>query len=249
MEACLKDVLHHLPVGEGRWRLRTKGKTGVFAHHYDAHTGFWNQEIRFDPLPELQKDACTVWEVGAHENAADSAELLEQYPKCTYHAYEPIPVFYNKLSKKWANEKRVVTHNYGLADKDGSFTVSEDALKGQSTYIAEGSATSGKTMTANIRSFDFALSEAGGQVPDLLHMNCEGCEWDMIPQAKRAGFLDKIPVINLGVHNYPNDKLGERSVQLCEMRSLLTETHDMVKGVPFGWERWVLRNSNEPRLA
>lgn len=97
MEVCLTDVLHHLPIGDGRPRLRTRGKTGVFAHHFDAKMGFWNQDIRFDPLPQLEAarndDECTVWEVGAHEKAADSAELLKLYPTCTYHAYEPIPAF------------------------------------------------------------------------------------------------------------------------------------------------------------
>lgn len=89
-----------------------------------------------------------------------------------------------------------MTHNYGLAEKNGTFQVSRKALrKGQSTYIAANgpAATEDDTIKVTIKSFNHAFAEAGGCVPDLLHVNCEGCEWDMIPQAKQAGFLDRIP--------------------------------------------------------
>lgn len=101
------------------------------------------------------------------------------------------------------------------------------------------------SVTAHIKSFATAVTDAGGQIPTLLHINCEGCEWDMLPAAKQAGFLDDIEVIQFGTHNYGTVGLGNRVWQLCEIRQLLSETHDMAPGgVAFGWERWIKRHSN-----
>lgn len=98
-------------------------------------------------------------------------------------------------------------------------------------------------MTAHIKSFHAAVIDAGGHFPTMLHINCEGCEWDMLPAAKRAGFLDPIEVIQFGTHNYGQVGLGTRVWQLCEIRQMLSSTHDMVKGgTAFGWERWVKRH-------
>jgi hypothetical protein len=102
----------------------------------------------------------------------------------------------------------------------------------------------GTTVTAHIKSFANAVADAGGQTPTLLHINCEGCEWEMLPAAKRAGFLDTIEVIQFGTHNYGQVGLGGRTWQLCEIRQMLSETHDTMAGdVAFGWERWVKRHN------
>lgn len=182
--------------------------------------------------------SCSIWEVGAHTEAQDSRDFLTQYPNCDFHAYEPIPPFFNQLNQKWAAEKRMTLHNYGLADKLSQIQVSVESLQGQSTFIAE---ESGGSITAWIKPFDTAIYEAGGKKPTVLHMNCEGCEWEMLPQAINSGFIRDIPVIQFGTHNYGSKGLGSRAWELCEIRNMLNKTHVMVNGVAFAWERWVLR--------
>ena len=98
-----------------------------------------------------------------------------------------------------------------------------------------------RIITANIKSFDFAVKEAGSK-PTLLHMNCEGCEWDLLPQALESGFISDIPVIQVGFHNYGQVGLGKRVLEYCDIRQKMSQTHRLVDGaVPFAWERWVLK--------
>jgi len=233
--SCLEEALMNLPIGKGR----------VWAHHWDARNPQWNQDIRFAEMPELassQNTSCSVWEVGAHKRADDTRTLLGKYPKCEYHAYEPIPVFFATLSKHWKSTLNVHTHNYGLAKEDGGFKVTDSIIKGQSTYIGDSKESEGgEGVTAVIKSFDYAVREAGAK-PTLLHMNCEGCEWTLLPGAVESGFIQDIPVIQIGFHNYGNVGLGKRVIEYCEIRQQLNHTHDLVDGaVPFGWERWVLK--------
>ena len=107
--ACLRTVLSELPTSK---RL---GKNGVWfdtihAHHWDATENIEFYDKRYDRLPQLVDPPCSVWEVGAHTKANDTKTFLGWYPKCQYHAYEPIPVYYDQLQRNWKNEPRVQTH-------------------------------------------------------------------------------------------------------------------------------------------
>jgi FkbM family methyltransferase len=246
MLSCLKNALHNeLPMSKTKKSMQSKcpGCDIAFAHHWDAgHRKLWSPavEYRLKPMDALdkRKNNCTIWEVGAHEKADDSKALMKIYDQCRYHAFEPIPNFSTKLRQRWAGESRMTIHTYGIGKEDSSFSVSEEALKGQATYIAD---QSGGSIQAQIKSFDYALEDSEG-IPTLLHMNCEGCEWQFLEDAKKHGFLNKVPVIQVGWHNYGDVGLGARVWQLCELREMLSETHVMSSGLAFGWDRWELKD-------
>jgi len=232
-----------------------------FAHHGD--TGDykrWNKSIqmaRASPMPQLEhgteKLPCIVLEIGAHRAAQSSQEHIKKYPNCEYHAYEVIPQFAEELKELWKDEPRMHVHPYGLAENDMEIKVHINALDGLSTFV--GNSVTGKnldektTVTGQIRAFDFALSEIGqlhnreadAVIPTLLDINCEGCEYNLLLEAKKHGFIERVPVVLIGWHAYGEDGVGARAWQLCQVRAMLSETHEMAYGLGFGWERWILR--------
>ena len=116
-------------------------------------------------------------------------------------------------------------------------------LNDEGTFLED---VEGGTIEAKIMPFDYAVKDCGGKVPSLLQMNCEGCEWTLIPQAIETKFLHKIPIVQIATHNYPvraneTESIGRRAWQLCEMRGMLKKTHRMTRGVPFAWETWELK--------
>ena len=247
---------------------------------------------------QQQNTVCSIWEVGACTKASDSREFMKHYPHCEYHAYEPIPSFFQQLSNHWDsyqrlfddkndntntnkninknNKPRIYLHNYGIGKENRTFFVQDDSLKHQSTYIGDSLSMTTTTMTNNtttpdsstsssqyhvaqIYSFDYAIQDSNSIPPTLLHLNCEGCEWEFIKDAIHDGFInhEQPQIIQIGYHNYGGDDkeeeeeeggmirygsgLGNRVLEYCEIRSLLELTHDLVFTVPFGWERWVLK--------
>ena len=98
----------------------------------------------------------------------------------------------------------------------------------------------GGDIEIQIKTFEHALAQSDG-IPALLQINCEGCEFDFLPGAKKYGLLDKVSVIQIGWHSYGDIGLGARAWQLCEIRQMLAETHTMTWGLAFGWERWELK--------
>lgn len=215
----------------------------MFANHFDAVSGHWNGDARLENLNVPQGDDCVIWEVGAFKNARDSQDFLPRFPQCNFHAFEPVPPFYQELEKHFKDNPRMATHNYGLGKDTFKFMIDPSTLKDEGTFLKN---SEGGTIEAKIESFDYAIQDCGGKPPSVLQMNCEGCEWLLIPQAIEAKFLDKVPIIQIATHNYPireneTQSIGRRVWQLCEMRGMLNVTHKMTMGVPFAWERWELR--------
>ena len=69
-------------------------------------------------------------------------------------------------------------------------------------------------------------------------------------EAISSGFITNIPIIQIATHNYGSVGLGSRVYEYCTIQSLLNQTHKMVNdenygiGIPFAWERWVLRDTS-----
>ena len=79
------------------------------------------------------------------------------------------------------------------------------------------------------------VTEGTGDL-DLLHINCEGCEYEMLENIIKAGLHRRIKIIQFGTHFFPEvPRLTER---YCAIRSDLSQSHQMVYGTAFAWERW-----------
>ena len=245
MLSCLKQILLH---SDGTPRTADTGDYGR-----------WNESIqmaRASPMPQLQhgtdSSPCIVLEIGAKREAKRSQEHIKKYPNCQYHAYEIIPQYAKELKEHWKDEPRMYVHPYGLGENETEIMIDIEALDGLSTFVgdSEGDKKDEMTMTGQIKSFDFALSEIGqlhnrtadSVIPTLLDINCEGCEYNLLLQAKKHGFIERVPVILIGWHAYGNDGVGARAWELCQTCTMLSETHEMAYGLGFGWERWVLKS-------
>ena len=249
---CLRHVLENeLPMS----RQIVKARQGLdmslsvaFVHQWDAgRDDVWNEELRFLPTEEIKLPNCSIWEVGANIHAADSRRFMDLFPGCYFHAYEPVPTFATQLEAYWRKHPgshQLNIHHYGLGAKTYSFTMREEDVMGESTFIDE--ATSG-SVRIQIKNFAQAVQEARG-VPSLISLNCEGCEWVLINEGLDAGFFQQVPIIQIGWHNY-GQEIGKRVVQLCELRARLSLSHDLVSGVAFGWERWKKKTTKKKKTT
>ena len=249
MLRCLRRVLHdELPLSSRQFEFQ-EGRTSLqvaYPHHYVAgNLNLWNEEIRFRAMKVLTRAPCSIWEVGANTDAADSRTFMNDYGYCSYHAYEPVPQYVRALRSNWASDNRLIIHEYGIGITSKTFHVTESSLRGQGTFlsVSTSSATPNSGIPITVKSFDEAVREAGGP-PTLLHLNCEGCEWDLLFEGLETRFIQSIPVIQSGWHNY-GDKLGTRVWQLCDIRRQLHRTHRLTSGVAFGWDRWTRRDLSD----
>ena len=130
-------------------------------------------------------------------------------------------------------------HKYGLGDSTKTIFLSEADIKGQGTFAMKDTMAEAAMMyKLNIIEAAAAFNNVtrGSADLDLLHVNCEGCEYEMLENIIKSGLHWRIKIIQFGTHFFTGiPRLTER---FCAIRSELKKSHWMVYGVAFGWERW-----------
>ena len=118
----------------------------------------------------------------------------------TLHIYEPVPDYYKNLEKVWSdhrtsNQWAVNVHNYGLGDATRTVLLSQADLQGQGTFAMENSEQDeGQMIPLDIIEASEVVRNvtAGAEGLDLLHVNCEGCEYEMLENIIRADLHKQI---------------------------------------------------------
>ena len=114
--------------------------------------------------------------------------------------YEPVPDYYNNLENVWndhrtSNQWAVNVHNYGLGDATRTVLLSQADLQGQGTFAMENSEQDeGQKIPLDIIEASEVVRNvtAGAEDLDLLHVNCEGCEYEMLENIIRADLHKQI---------------------------------------------------------
>ena len=123
--------------------------------------------------------------------------------------------------------------------------LSPKQIDGQSTFVMSASEVESDEMIS------LHIKEAASEVrrlkkekmPEhisLLHMNCEGCEWELLESIIKNDEHLSISVIQFGSHFSP--KVKDIAARYCKVREQLSKTHRMVYGQSWAWERWDRRN-------
>jgi galactoside 2-L-fucosyltransferase 1/2 len=221
---CLQNLGMNMPID----------KNGVMkAHHWDARTGKWNEEKRWLPMNLVAP--CMIWYVGANTHGRDGVRLQKDY-SCDIHVFEPVPSFANVLKKNWKNVPRSTVHAFGLGSE--SKQVEHVHVVGESTFAMSGG-TDSSGETVHIKSIVEAWGELGKPSIDLLHINCEGCEWEMLETMISSGIVNKVRILQVGTHWFANVKNIQQ--RYCNIESKLSATHTKKFQQYFGWERWETR--------
>ena len=82
----------------------------------------------------------------------------------------------------------------------------------------------------------FVSREFGAPKIDLMHVNCEGCEWELLESLLTAGMTSQICTLQLGTHWFK--QITDIEHRYCTIDSKLQATHTVVFKQAFGWERW-----------
>lgn len=242
---CMRHVCKHLPINPSSGRFAV--------HHYEAQTGQWNEDIRFEPFePELAA-APMIVDVGGNTNAADSLTFKRLYPHASVHVYEPVAEYAATLRAALAHTD-IAVHAVGLGSQPRNISYQPDQLAGESTFVMEGYDNTAARDDVQQRpdSGTLAIIDGATEILDLLkgaardrvdvvHLNCEGCEWELLQRLADGGVLPRVATLQVSFHNYGKAGIGDLLPKYCLIHEKMRRTHALVKGVPFGWERWTLK--------
>lgn len=197
----------------------------------------------------------TMLYIGAFRNGTDGRHFAAQHPNLEVHIFEPSTQWFQELLRNVMEDERgresqqFFFHNYGVARRT---EVRILALQGDAstaaTHVSWAESAESETILVKSTSEVFRAVERLGRNPrkriELLHINCEGCEYSVLPSLNFAT-MASIVHVNIATHIISSEvqstsrSIGTSISEYCKLQEHMEKTHRRVAGLPFVWERWV----------
>lgn len=205
----------------------------------------WNSKTDVARRFTVPHDALLIVEVGGNVGE-DVGEYSRRYPNAQIHAYEPIPQLATSLRNNFASNPKITVHGFGVSDTDttATFTFSTGNRPGHEGESSSGVNTTvaGTPVQVQLRDVNAVLSEvraAAGRNPDVVSVNCEGCEYAVLRRMAETGWLQVVRYVQLSWHtaNGVPDRVSAR----CGIESELRLQYQPVWWSDYGWQAWQLK--------
>lgn len=157
-----------------------------------------------------------------------ASDVYARY-NCRILVFEPVKMFFDDISKRFINNKKIEVFCLALGSKKRQETISLSD-DGSSTFL--NSKTLEKIQFEDIAAF---FSEHSIKDLNLIKINIEGGEYEVLPRLIETGLIKNIEQIQVQFHDVGPDS----EMQMEKIRSELTKTHTSTAHYKFVWENWV----------
>ena len=176
-----------------------------------------------------------VFDVGGYKG--EFCEKIFSKFKCNVYVFEPHPVFFEALKKKFNSNKKIKVFNYGLSDSNNEI-IFYDQENGSSFYKI-----GNKTLLCRVKKFSSVFEENRIKKIDLIKINIEGGEYSLMNNIIETNLIDKINHFQIQFHDFINDAVQKRA----SIISLLMKTHELKWCYEFVWESWSKKSINKTK--
>lgn len=172
----------------------------------------------------------------------DIEAFLAEHKQASIFTFEPTPHFFSVLQDKFGKNPRVNISNVGASDTSGEADFIVEGFHGWGTSGVDHS-IQGEHVQVHLQDVDDILNSVQqkiGYVPDVVNINCEGCEYAVMQRIVDRGWLGKIHYIQLSWHT-PAD-IMDRVAKRCKIEQALLQSYDRTYYTHPGWVGWKLRD-------
>jgi len=227
----LRELAHSV-VARGRIFLATDRERRVINW---VESGF-DRTLRLDY--ELD-DTAIVFDVGGYEGQWAS-DIFARYC-CTVHVFEPNTTFAATIRRRFAQNPKIVVHDFGLAHISTDEAQLHIKGQGSSLFRRTGSSLDDDSPIATVRlvrAADF-LAQYGFDKVDLMKINIEGAEYDLLDHLIDTGVVRQVRNIQVQFHDFVPDAHERMSA----IHRRLSDTHVLTFQSEFVWENWALNHA------
>ena len=217
---------------EERWRLEHHAYRRAVRKALDLN----GIDPHFFHRADLDASAIVV-DVGAHQGLV-AQEFVDLYG-CQVYAYEPNPVFYERLERRFSDNPLVHPLPYGLGATDATMVMSQLGLG--STVYGQNDGTV-PTVDVQIRDAAVVLDELGYERIDYLKLNIEGAEYDLLDRLIEAGWMHRTRYILIQFHEWYHGAHSRR----WRLRRKFRSTHEQIWNFPWIYELWCAKDHPHP---
>lgn len=191
---------------------------------------------------QLTPGATVIFEVGGNIGE-DLEQYVWRFPAAKIYSFEPVPELFQQLQNKFYTNANVKVTQVGVSNMDHTATFTVGGNHGEGSSHTNTSAY-GQQITVQLRDAHALLDEVRtwtGKVPDVVSINCEGCEYDVLSRMAQTGWLGTVPFVQLSWHVVGG--VQDRVTQRCNIEKVLWEKYDPAYHALYGWQGWRLKGS------
>ena len=167
-----------------------------------------------------------VFDLGGYEGQWAS-DIFSRYC-CTIHVFEPVSEFADKIKARFAGNKRILVHQFGLSNENRAVLLSVNKTS-SSLYKQRGELKEVRL----VKAVDF-IQENHIQKIDLMKINIEGAEYDFLEHLLDAGLISNINNIQVQFHDF----VSNAEQRMIMIQKIMAKTHSLTYQYPFVWENW-----------
>ena len=210
--------------------------------------GFWSVEgLRHTAHKNLLNSSSLIVEVGGNRGH-DTVKFIELY-NATIISYEPLKEMCKNLSKLFNYYPRAEFHPYGFGGRARFLKIEPNDAGNAGTSIFRPLTSPNSSLIQEIELLDIVKvmnkirhTRTKDGIIDMLSINCEGCEFEILPALILNDMLQYFRIIQFASHT---NLVPSASCIYCQIEQALERTHRVNYHYTMLWEGWVMKNKNQ----
>ncbi|CAF3200789.1 unnamed protein product [Rotaria socialis] len=209
---------------------------------------FWTVHgLRHTSFKNLLNSSSLIIEVGGN-TGLDTSQFITLYNPSII-SFEPIVEMSKGLVEKFKTNPKIEIQPYGLGSqaRNVSIELFDTDNAGTSIFRKLSLKNSANIQTIQLLNVvqvieNIRNTRTQNGIIDMISINCEGCEFEILPALIHSNMIKYFRIIQFGSHmNF----LSGSSCIYCQIEQSLEQTHEIVYHYVMLWEAWILKNKIE----
>jgi FkbM family methyltransferase len=215
---------------------------------WGSNGGFWNvQGLRHTAHKNLLDSSSLIVEVGGNRGH-DTVEFIKLY-NASIISYEPLVSMWKSLTEQFKSNPKIEIHPYGLGNYARRVLVEPNDYGNAGTSIFRKLTSANSSNIQQIQLLDIVQviqnirkTRTKNGIIDMISINCEGCEFEIIPALILNNLTQYFRIIQFATHI---GFLADSSCIYCQIEQTFQRTHTILYHYTKLWEGWVLKNKTK----
>ncbi|CAF1177274.1 unnamed protein product [Rotaria sordida] len=212
---------------------------------WTLNNAFWPVSgIRHTSFKHLLNSSSLIIEVGGNIGH-DTSKFIQLY-NSSIISFEPLVPMAKDLIEKFKTNRKVEIQPFGLGNRARNLSIEpfDTSNVGTSIFRKVSAKISAKIQQIELLDVvrvieNIRKTRTQNGIIDMISVNCEGCEFEILPALILNDLTQYFRIIQFGSHMR---LVTESSCIYCQIEQALERTHEIKYHYRMVWEGWVLKN-------
>ena len=207
---------------------------------------FWPvQNFRHTAFGNLLNSSSLIVEVGGNVGY-DTDRFITLY-KSSIITFEPLLPMWTGLKERFKSNPKVDVQPYALGKRAKNMSIELRGSENDGTSLFRGVSPGSATKIEQIQVINIIdtienirKTRTENGIIDMISINCEGCEFEIIPALIANNMLRYFRIIQFSTHT---GLIIETSCIYCQIQQALERTHATIYHYRLLWEAWIMKEA------